>query len=103
MNPVSPAQKSDGFKRAPTPGKCCLCGKRVHRGQLIRRMPDNWNPASTRRHAHATCVRGYVRELARAAGQKISLKVPDGYHDPGPSLRRSEVKATNAKKRAVSS
>jgi hypothetical protein len=45
-----------GYEPAYGPGTCCLCSKRIHRGQWIRQMPTSWNPDSKRRHAHYRCV-----------------------------------------------
>jgi nucleoside diphosphate kinase len=41
-----------GYWTAPTPGTCCLCQRRIHRGQWIGKMRDRWNPESRRRHGH---------------------------------------------------
>jgi hypothetical protein len=48
--------RAAGYWNAPTRGTCCLCVKRIERGQWIGKMPDRWSPDSTRRYGHWRCI-----------------------------------------------
>jgi len=56
-----------GFFPAAGPGRCCLCGRMIHGGQYIGRMPDPWKPRSKRRHCHYGCYDQLVARIRAKA------------------------------------
>lgn len=57
-----------GYVQAERAGKCCLCGRQVAPGQFIGRMPDSWQPALKRRHAHRRCIEQLKDEIRARLG-----------------------------------
>lgn len=70
-----PADPREGFLHAEGFGNCALCGATIYPDQVIRKLPDGWNPTSKRRHGHRKCVRVWVANLEMRTGQRISLRV----------------------------
>jgi hypothetical protein len=69
-----------GYVPAARPGKCCLCGKGVSKGQYIGKMPDGWQPASRLRWAHRRC-REALKAQITAKAERLGVVVPVGGGD----------------------